>query len=204
MSPRGYEQQVRAESAAQTRRRILDAAYERLRAAPAERVTVDQVARDAGVSRATIYLVFGRRSGLFDAIGADLLARSGFEEVMRAVDDPDASAALERFVNATTRMYARNRTVLRSLFAMARIDPSALGGAITRMEEGRNRGMHLLAERLNEAGLLRPDTSVDDAADLLWLLSSFDSYDLLLTRRHRGAGQVAANFLATLRRTLLR
>lgn len=204
MSPRRYEQQLRAESAAQTRRRILDAAHDRLRTSPVERVTVERVARDAGVSRATIYLVFGDRTGLFDAIGADLLERSGFEEVMRAVEEPDSALALDRFVHASTQMYAHNQDVMRSLFAMARIDPSALGGAITRMENGRNHGMRQLAERLHDSQLLRPDTSVDEAADLLWVLSSFDSYDQLHVGRRRTTTQVAHILLTTIRRSLLR
>lgn len=204
MSPRAYEQRVRAESAAQTRQRILDAVYERLREAPADRVTVDGVARDAGVSRATVYLVFGGRTGLFDAIGADLLQRSGFDEVMRAVDDPDARAALRRFLHATAHMYARNRDVLRGLFAMARVDPTAIGGAIGRMEDGRARGMQLLAERLAEAGLLRQGIHTEEAADLLWLVSSFDGFDLLYTGRDRSPDQIAAAFLATIERSLLR
>lgn len=203
MSPRSYEQQVRAESAAQTRRRILDAAYRRLRGAPAERVTVEQVAQDAGVSRGTIYLVLGGRTGLFDAIGADLLVRSGFEEVMRAVDDPDPRTALERFFFATTEMYANNRDVMRALFAMARIDSTALGGAITRMEDGRSHGMRLLAARLADGGLLRHGVQADQAADMLWLLSSFESFDQLYTGRGRTPDHIADTYLDTLRRSVL-
>ena len=204
MPPRPYAQQLRAESAAQTRRRILDAVYDRLRQAPGERVTVDGVARDAGVSRATIYLVFGDRSGLFDAIGADLLERSGFSEVMRAVDDPDPRAAVARFLHATTQMYARNQNVLRSLFAMAQVDPTALGGSIARMEDGRNRGMHLLAQRLADEGLLRDGSDTSQAADLLWLMSSFAGFDLLATGRGRTPEHIADTFLATLDQSVLR
>ena len=204
MSPRTYAQQVRAESAAQTRRRILDGVYERLREAPAERVTVDGVARAAGVSRATIYLVFGDRSGLFDAIGGDLLERSGFAEVMAAVDDPDPHAALRRFLHATTRMYARNQEVLRSLFAMTQIDPTALGGSIARMEEGRNRGMHLLAGRLVDEGLVRDSHGPAEVADLLWVMSSFAGFDLLAAGRGRAPEEIAEIFLATLASSVLR
>ena len=63
MSPRKYEQRVRAEAADETRRRILDAVYERLRAAPSEPVALDRVARRAGVARSTVYLIFGSRGG---------------------------------------------------------------------------------------------------------------------------------------------
>lgn len=204
MCPRPYTQHVRAETAAQTRRRILDAVYDRLRTAPAERMTVDGVARDAGVSRATVYLVFGDRSGLFDAIGSDLLDRSGFPQVMRAVDEPEARTALERFFHATTQLYARNQDVLRSLFAMAQLDPTALGGAIARIEEGRSRGMQLLAQRLADEGRLRDGSETERAADLLWLLSGFSSFDLLATVRRRTPEDIANMYLATFTEAVLR
>ena len=74
---RKYEQQLRAESAEETRRRILDAVARRLREAPTEPVSLDQVAKLARVARSTIYLIFGSRAGLFDAFTEDLADRTG-------------------------------------------------------------------------------------------------------------------------------
>ena len=44
----------------------------------------------AGVARSTVYLIFGSRAGLFDAVARDLLDRGGFDRVVRATEDPDA------------------------------------------------------------------------------------------------------------------
>src|SRR5262245_21898112 len=90
MAPRKYDEKLRAEAAEETRRRILDAVLERFSEAPTEGVSVDQVARMAGVARSTVYLVFGSRAGLFDAVARDLLERGGFDRVVRATEDPDA------------------------------------------------------------------------------------------------------------------
>ena len=79
MATRRYEQRLRAQPADETRRRVLDAVYDRLRAAPAQPVSVDRIARAAGVARSTVYLIFGSRAGLFDAFAADLLERGGFQ-----------------------------------------------------------------------------------------------------------------------------
>ena len=89
MATRRYEQRRRAETAEQTRRRILDAVQQRLREAPARPISVDQVARAAGVARSTVYLIFESRAGLFDAVANDLLVRGGFDEVLQAIADPD-------------------------------------------------------------------------------------------------------------------
>jgi AcrR family transcriptional regulator len=180
---RKYEQRLRAEAAEQTRRRILDAVYQRLHDAPTTPVSVEQVARAAGVSRSTVYLVFGSRAGLFDALTEDLWQRAGFQQVVDAVADPDARRHLRGGIAGGVRVFAAHRDVFRALFSTAELDADAVGGAIGRIEENRAGGMTHLAQRLAEQDLLRADVSVDQAADLLWLLTSFDSFDQLYTGR---------------------
>ena len=54
VTTREYKQRRRAEAAEETRRRILDAVYEQLRAAPAEQISIDRVAQAADVARSTV------------------------------------------------------------------------------------------------------------------------------------------------------
>lgn len=204
MATRKYEQRLRAKAAEETRGRILDAVYQRLREAPSEPVSVDRVARMAGVSRSTVYLIFGSRAGLFDALGADLLQRGGFERIMRAVAHPDAREGLRGAIRGAVLMYAANRDVLRVLHSMALLNADAVGGAVQRMEEGRAGGMAHHARRLAEQGILRPDITVDEAADLLWVLTSFDSFDLLYTGRALSVDKVAKTLTTTAERSLCR
>jgi AcrR family transcriptional regulator len=179
VTTRKYEQRLRAEAAAETKRRILDAVYERLRAAPAEPVSVDKVAKMAGVARSTVYLIFGSRAGLFDALSADLMQRSGFGDIVMALHNPDPQASLRESIGAAVTMFAAHRDVLRVLHSMSQLDSDAVGGAIERAEPGHETGMRTHATRLAEQGLLRPDISVDDAVHLLWTLTGFDTFDLL-------------------------
>jgi AcrR family transcriptional regulator len=202
MATRRYEQRQRAEAAEQTRRRILDAVYERLRAAPTEPVALDGVARTAGVARSTIYLVFGSRAGLFDAVAADLLERGDFDSVIKAVADPDAREHLRGGIRGGMRAFAVDRDVYRVLFSTAPLDPEATGGAMQRMEDRRAGGMAYLAQRLADQGLLRSDVSVERAADLLWVLTSFDSFDLLYTGRGLPVDELADVLIDTAERTL--
>jgi AcrR family transcriptional regulator len=201
---RRYEQRLRAEAAEETRRRILDAVYERLRQAPAEPVSVDRVARMAGVARSTVYLVFGSRAGLFDALGADLLQRGGFDRLLEAVAHPDAREGLRGGIRGGVFMYAAHRDALRVLYSMALLEADAVGGAVQRMEEGRAGGMAFLAERLGEQRVLRPEVTAAEAADLLWVLTSFDSFDLLYTGRALSADQVADRLVTTAEHSLFR
>ncbi|MFC7303682.1 TetR/AcrR family transcriptional regulator [Streptomyces monticola] len=202
MATRKYEQRLRAESAQATRRRILDAVCEQLRKAPSKPVSIDAIAQAAGVARPTVYLVFGSRAGLFDEVGADLLQRGGFESMIEIADHPDARQGLRGCIRGVVEMYAAHRDVLRALHSMALLDAAAVGGAIQRLEQGREAGMTHLAERLAEQGLLRPDSGAEQAADLLWLLTGFDSFDLLYTGRGQAVEQVADTLVTTAERTL--
>jgi len=204
VATRKYEQRLRAAAADETRRRILDAVYERLRAAPAERINVDRIARMAGVARSTVYLVFGSRAGLFDAVGDDLLRRGAYERLLAAVVHPDARETLRAGIRAGVDMFAEDRDVVRALHSMAALDEDAVGGAIRRIEEQRTRGMARLARRLGEQGVLRPDVTLEDAAHVLWLLTSFDAFDQLYAGRGLSAEDATRILVMTAERTVCR
>jgi AcrR family transcriptional regulator len=204
MATRRYEQRLRAERADATRRRILDAVGQRLREAPTEPVSLDQVARLAKVARSTIYLVFGSRAGLFDAFAEDLWQRTGLADLTSAVAHPDAREHLRGGLRASAQMYAAERDVYRVLFSMAALEPGSVGGAVATKEENRRGGMLHLARRLDEHGLLRDDVTVDEAAHVLWVLTSFDAFDLLYTGRKLSLDEVVALLATSAERTLLR
>jgi AcrR family transcriptional regulator len=204
MATRKYEQRLRAEAAEETRRRILDAVYDRLRAAPTQPVSVDQVARAARVARSTVYLIFGSRAGLFDAVAADLRERGGFDRVLTAVAHPDAREHLLGGIRASCEYFAAHRDVHRVLVSTATVDPEATAGAVGRGDERRKGGMAYLARRLAEQGVLRPDVTVDDAAHILWLITSFDAFDLLYTGRGLPVHEVARLLVGTAERAVCR
>jgi AcrR family transcriptional regulator len=183
VSKRAYEQRLRAETAEENRQRILDALYERLAEAPAQPISVDEVARRARVSRSTVYLVFGSRSGLFAALTERLLKGAGYDRILEAVRAPDARETLRGGLEGGVQLYAAHHDVLRVLHAMAKLDPAGAGQGIARAERDRADGMAWLADRLHEQEVLRPALTPDRAAHMIWLFASFDAYDLLASGR---------------------
>jgi AcrR family transcriptional regulator len=183
MATRSYIQRARAEDAERTRLRIIEAVFDRLRTAPAEPIVIDRIAASAGVARSTVYAIFGSRAGLFDAVGRELAARSGYERLVDAKHQPDAREHLRAGFRASTEMLAANRDVYRALRSMAQLDEEAVGGVVRRMDEERTNGMTRLVGRLAEQGVLRPGLSVEDAEHVLWVLTSFESFDALFTGR---------------------
>jgi len=75
---------------------------------------------------------------------------------------------------------------------------------MVRLEERRWGGMQHLARRLDEQHLLRPDVSADEAAEVLWVLTSFATFDTLFTDRGLSTDEVVRLLTRTAERTLCR
>jgi AcrR family transcriptional regulator len=203
VSTRHYEQRARAEEAEKTRRRILDAVVTRLRASPSEPVSVERIAEMAGVARSTVYAIFGSRAGLFDAVGQDLGERLGYRRLVEASHHPNAREAFRGGMRAASEMLAGERDIWRALHSMAKLDEEAVGGAVARREEERAAGMARIAAQLHEQGHLRPGVSPEEANDILWVISSFESFDLLYSGRGLPLDTVVERLIATAERALM-
>ena len=202
MATRKYQQRLRAESAEETRRRVLDALERRLRDAPTQPISIEEIATNAGVARSTIYLIFGSRAGLFDALATDLWDRAGLARLTEAVAHPDAREHLRGGLRAGVEIFAALRDAANALFAMSSLDPESVGGAMSRLEARRWGGMLHLARRLAEQDLLRADVTIEDAANILWVLASFDSFDALYSGRGMTTDDVARMLITIAERSL--
>ena len=145
--------------------------------------SVGEIAARAGVSRSTVYLAFGNRAGLFDAFVDDLWTRSGMERLREAVNLPDAREGILGGIRAGVEIFAADRDVFNALFAMTRLDPDAVGGAVDRIEAQRAEGMAWASRRLARQKQLKPGVGAKAAAHVLWLVASYEAFDLLYTGR---------------------
>ncbi len=191
MAPRRYEQRLRADSAAATRTGILDAAFDRIRAKPSQPVSIDEIARLAGVARSTVYTVFRSRAGLFDALALELHERGGYARLLEAVRQPDPRKSLRGGIIAGVEIFAFDPDVFRALYSMEKLDSKAVGGAIGRIEARRAEGMAWLAGELEKADELRDGVTAARAADVLWIAASFDAFDLLHSGRGLAPAEIA-------------
>ncbi len=203
MDKRRYVQRARAASTEATRRRILEAARRTLERGPLGALKVDEVAREAGVSRSTVYVLYGSRSGLFDALGRHLRDEAGFDELIAAYRLPDALDSMRASQRAAVRMYALMPELARGLFTMAAIDPDGVAG-VSAIEDGRRPGMVDLVRRLDEAGYLRAGLPRSEAAQILTVITSFQAFDELFGGLGLSADVVADRLIAMTERSILR
>ena len=200
---RPYRQRLRAESSAMTRQRIIDAARQVLTTQPLRSFNLSEVAELARVVRSTIYTVFGSREGLLRAVAQDMTERGGWERMREAFRDPDAWAAIRRNLEEGTRMVASEHPVILAISVLAMVDPDAAVVA-AEMDEVRLRGLRSLARRLGEQGYLRPELDHEQAVEILWVLTSWNSFDQLYSGRGLDQPAAAQRLVTMARLTLCR
>jgi AcrR family transcriptional regulator len=199
---RPYRMRARAEAMSATRQQIIDAAAERLRASPAP-LTLLEVAARAGVSRTTLYRHFASVTELLDAVGADLLARAGFGELLAALERPDPVDALRAVIGRGTAIWALDARLVRNMMALAAVQPEAVP-VIEQLELGRVQAMTRLVERIAGAGRLRPGLGRGRAVDLLAVVTSFATWDQLTTRQRRGTRAARTSVIDLATRAVVR
>src|SRR6187431_2175756 len=176
MGSRGYDMRLRARAVDAARQRVLSAAYELLVDPSCRELSVDALARAAGVTRATLYKQFGTRPALLVAIFRDLGRRMKAERIHTAMRLAQPEQAVRATLRESTRAYARQAPVIRKLFAFAALD-SELRGEVERAERQRRQSLAQLAARLVESGDTRLDVAA--ASALLAALTSFQTFEAL-------------------------
>jgi AcrR family transcriptional regulator len=179
MSPRPYRLGQRQAATEQTRTRIISAAREMLMASDGfSSFSIDQVARQADVARMTVYHQFGSKSGLLEALCDSLAANGGMDQLASAFRQPEPLEVLNEYLLIFSRFWDADRLVTRRLRALAALDPD-FEQVIRARDERRRQGVRVITERLIKQQVLPPDAPLDEIVDILFTLSSFETFEAL-------------------------
>ena len=146
-------------------------------------VGMEEVARDAGVSRQALYLHFRSKSEL-------LVAMARYHDEMLDVPnivrpEQEAETALEA-IDAGIRAYALIEPqifeVASVVYAARRTDEAAEAAWQDRMAF-RRENVRRAMERLQNEGMLAEGWTVDEATDFAWGLVSMHTYEYLVVER---------------------
>jgi AcrR family transcriptional regulator len=146
--------------------------------------SIDAVAHEAGVSRMTVYYRFESRRGLLEAVFDDLAAAGRIYELRDAFRRRDPLEALSEFIQVFVGFWTSGRILLRRMHGMASVDPE-LERALRSRGERRRRGLTVLVQRIAEERGLPKSASVEDVVDVLFAITSFETYDVLLRGKRR-------------------
>lgn len=163
--------------------------------------TVEEIAKQAGVAKATIYQRFGSKLGLIEALGSRLEQDAQLGKVFRALALPDAREALLTTVAEGVRFWCAHEALFRQLIGLAAVDPHAFAFVA---HEDRQQEEHLrgLVGRLREQGHLRDDVSDEDAFAAVLMANSFQSVSTLRARAGLEPEQVVAVLQSQVRSVL--
>lgn len=199
---RSYVQRARAEAAAATQRRIIEAARSVLLNGDAPVLELAEVAERAGIARSTVYVSFGTRSAFMTRILDDSLSRAGFGRLREYLVFPSAVEAMEKSLAQAATMYSAEHAILRRMLLLARLDPDA-ASLYEEKQQNRAEATRQLASRLGRQHQLRAGISVDAAAAVLWVLTSFETFDQLFSGWGLDAHRCGAQIVMLARESLL-
>jgi AcrR family transcriptional regulator len=167
-----------------TRGRILEAARRLLASGTYSSVTMEEIAREAGVSYQTVYAIFGTKLRL-----AQGLVEVGFPHVADALklfdqlrDSADPEVHLRTGARVSRLIYELCADLLR--FMRESGDPELLAHYRAReelrLQEMAKSNLHATLE---SSGRLRAGISPSEAVTLIWALSGPDQYTQLVFER---------------------
>ena len=186
-----------------TRIKILESARRLLVERGYHGAALEEVARDAGVSRQAVYLHFKSKADLLVAMAQYGDEVVGVTEFLRPVREAKtALEALDAGVAAYGAIEPQIYDVASVIYSARRSDEAAEAAWQDRMafrRENIRQGM----ERLQGEGLLAEGWTVDEAADFAWALLSVHTYEYLVVERRWPIDQFVRRLQTTLRRILV-
>lgn len=180
---RTYHSRVRQRQAEETRQRILEAARLLFESSGYAVTTIEAIAEAAEVSPKTIAAVFGsKRALLAEVINPKTFSprvRQLTEEV-GTIEDPSLRLSLvAQIARQAYELMASSLELLRTARAVA----PELADAAQQVEARRRQNQAQLIASLYDQGALRPDLSFEEATDVLWTLTSYDVYRMLVVEQ---------------------
>jgi len=176
-----YRSDLRDAAADVTRARIVKAARRLLTGGkdlPA--FSLDAVAREAGVTRLTVYNRFESKRGLVEAVFDDIAERGGLFELRSVLADTDAMSSLRGIVAVFCRFWASHDRALAKLAGMTKLDRDIAVSLKQRTE--RRRGVLTVSVKR-----LPGVREADDLVDILFALTSFETFEALSVRQRSAA-----------------
>jgi AcrR family transcriptional regulator len=184
---RRYDSRGRLEQAQRSRVAILDVARAQFLEHGYAATTVAAIADAAGVSVETLYKSFGGKPGLVRALYDRGLAGRGPVPAPQRSDEtsanePDPRRILRRWGALSSEVAPLVAPMILLVRDASATDPE-LSSLIEYSNAQRLARMRHNAQVLGDRGFLRDGVAVEEAADLLWTLSSPEVYELLVVRR---------------------
>jgi AcrR family transcriptional regulator len=196
---RGYSSQVRAQSAEETRNRILAAAKSLFGRKGIDKVTIADIGKRAGVASSTIYAIYKSKDGILRSLMEQSLFGSRFQEAQKLLAGVTDPVKLVELTSRVSRAIYESESSDLGLIRHA----SGFSPALRKLEQEFEKKRYDMQEKrlrlLFDAGRARKGLSFDEARRIMWMYTSRDVYRMLVQE----GGWSAQRYQDWLLRTLL-
>ena len=206
---RSYESGRRQAASAATRQRIVEAGRELIQLHGYRATTLAAVAARAQVNIDTIYQLVGRKPVLLRELIEQAL--SGQDHAVTAEDRPhviamraeaDPAVKLAIYARAIRETHPRLAPLFVALRDASSTDVEARE-VWREISERRATNMRALVAEIRDTGALRPELTIDAAADTVWVMNSPELFIMLTVERGWSADRYEDWLSESLQRLLL-
>jgi AcrR family transcriptional regulator len=193
-----------SEEPVSTRDRIITAALKLIEKDQRGPVSMVAIAKAAGLSRQALYLTFADKADLYLALVRRVDEMRGADaENERIRSATDGLVALTALIEAQARLLPALQSIANAMDVLRRQDPDAEKAWQDRLAARYKLLCEPIARKLVEEKRLRAGITVDKAADLIWIVSSFRTWDDLVNGRGWSAQDYVEHLTQLLRSSLL-
>lgn len=186
---RTYDATGRQAQSAETRQRILGAARALILEKGYRATTIAHVAARAEVNVDTVYELVGRKAVVLRELIEQAISGTNHPVIAEERDyvkairaEPEPAEKLAIYARATCRIQGRMAPLFMALRDASSTEPDAQE-VWNEIGKRRAANMRKLVRDLKNAGGLRPELSIGEAADVVWATNSAELYVLLTVDR---------------------
>jgi AcrR family transcriptional regulator len=176
--PRPYSVAQRQAGSDRKRARVLAIARAQLESNGFRDFSLESIARQSGITRQTVYNLFGSRAGLLEALFDQLAMAGGMERMRHVMQKADSKSALSALIDVFCEFWAKDRLLIRRIHGIAAIDPE-FGAAVEARNRRRQGAVARILQRLDAEGSKRTPAEQSQQAAAVYALTSFEFFDVL-------------------------
>lgn len=180
---RPYHSRIRQRQAEETRQHILAATRELFASRGYAGTTLEAIAEIAEISPKTVAAVFGSKRGIL----AELINPNAFSvQVQQLLDELRATAEPSQRISLVAQITRQVYELLVLEFELLRTAHAVapeLGDLAREIEMRRRQNQARLIAYLHEQQVLRHSLLPEEATDVLWALTSYDLYRMLVVEQ---------------------
>jgi AcrR family transcriptional regulator len=184
-SKRTYKSDLRATQAEATRQAILTAARRVCCAGGWPNATIAAIAKEAGVSKETIYAIFGSKVVLIGEMVKASVAKAVpgkhflDEECPRAISaETDQTRQIDLWATYLSEILELVSPLMAVIRSGAEVEPE-MAELYRALHQGRRGNLSRIAQSILNVGTLRNGLTVETTTDILWQLASPEMFHLL-------------------------